>query len=52
MNEEHVPTSKKLSWAVGNIGGLAIGQASILLLYTYYFLLIYFLLVFHLYSSL
>ncbi|MHA1489546.1 MAG: MFS transporter [Promethearchaeota archaeon] len=38
MIEEHVPTSKKLSWAVANIGGLAIGQASILLLYTYYFL--------------
>ena len=45
MNEENisneseiVPTGKKISWAVGNIGGLAIGQASILLLYAYYFL--------------
>lgn len=38
MNEDHVPTGKKISWAVGNIGSLAIGQASILLLYAYYFL--------------
>jgi len=38
MSEDHVPTGKKVSWAVGNIGSLAIGQASILLLYAYYFL--------------
>lgn len=45
MNEENlsneseiVPTGKKISWAIGNIGGLAMGQASILLLYAYYFL--------------
>ncbi|TFG29750.1 MAG: MFS transporter [Promethearchaeota archaeon] len=38
MNEDHVPTGKKISWAVANIGSLAIGQASILLLYAYYFL--------------
>ncbi|MBD3253648.1 MAG: MFS transporter [Candidatus Lokiarchaeota archaeon] len=37
-DDDYVPTGKKVSWAVGNIGGLAIGQASILLLYTYYFL--------------
>jgi GPH family glycoside/pentoside/hexuronide:cation symporter len=38
MDNEHVPTSKKISWGIANIGGLAIGQASILLLYAYYFL--------------
>lgn len=38
MSAEEVPLRKKLSFAVGNIGGLAIGQSSILLLYTYYFL--------------
>jgi GPH family glycoside/pentoside/hexuronide:cation symporter len=38
MSEDHVPTGKKISWAVANIGSLAIGQASILLLYAYYFL--------------
>jgi GPH family glycoside/pentoside/hexuronide:cation symporter len=38
MIEDHVPTGKKISWAVANIGSLAIGQASILLLYAYYFL--------------
>jgi GPH family glycoside/pentoside/hexuronide:cation symporter len=38
MDNEYVPTGKKISWAVANIGSLAIGQASILLLYAYYFL--------------
>jgi GPH family glycoside/pentoside/hexuronide:cation symporter len=38
MSEDHVPTGKKVSWAVANVGSLAIGQASILLLYAYYFL--------------
>ncbi|MGV9198243.1 MAG: MFS transporter [Promethearchaeia archaeon] len=38
MSDTEVPLKKKLSFAVGNIGGLAIGQSSILLLYTYYFL--------------
>ncbi|MFX1338692.1 MAG: MFS transporter [Promethearchaeota archaeon] len=38
MSEDHVPTGKKISWAVANVGSLAIGQASILLLYAYYFL--------------
>ena len=38
MSEKKVSTKTKLSFAIGNIGGLAIGQASILLLYSYYFL--------------
>ncbi|MFX1452243.1 MAG: MFS transporter [Promethearchaeota archaeon] len=38
MSEDHVPTGKKVSWAMANVGSLAIGQASILLLYAYYFL--------------
>jgi GPH family glycoside/pentoside/hexuronide:cation symporter len=38
MSEDYVPTGKKISWAVANIGSLAMGQASILLLYAYYFL--------------
>ena len=38
MSENNLSTGKKISFAVGNIGGLAIGQASILLLYSYYFL--------------
>jgi len=38
MSEDYVPTGKKISWAAANIGSLAIGQASILLLYAYYFL--------------
>jgi GPH family glycoside/pentoside/hexuronide:cation symporter len=38
MNEDIVPTKKKISFALGNIGGLALGQSSILLLYAYYFL--------------
>lgn len=38
MNEDIVPTKKKISFALGNIGGLALGQATILLLYAYYFL--------------
>ncbi len=38
MTDATVPSGKKISFAVGNIGGLAIGQSTILLLYTYYFL--------------
>jgi len=38
MSEEKLSTGKKISFAIGNIGGLAIGQSSILLLYSYYFL--------------
>ena len=38
--EKSVPLKIKISFALGNIGGLAIGQSSILLLYTYYFLYI------------
>ncbi|MHA1301652.1 MAG: MFS transporter [Candidatus Helarchaeota archaeon] len=38
MERDKVPIWKKISFAIGNIGGLAIGQASILLLYAYYFL--------------
>jgi len=38
MNEDKLPTRKKISFALGNIGGLAIGQSTILLLYAYYFL--------------
>jgi len=38
MTEPTVPFGKKISFALGNIGGLAIGQSTILLLYTYYFL--------------
>lgn len=38
MSEKKLSTSKKISFSLGNIGGLAIGQSSILLLYTYYFL--------------
>jgi glycoside/pentoside/hexuronide:cation symporter, GPH family len=38
--EKAVPLKIKISFALGNIGGLAIGQSSILLLYTYYFLYI------------
>ncbi len=38
MNEDHVPLKNKISWAIANIGSLAIGQSSILLLYAYYFL--------------
>ncbi|MHA1723407.1 MAG: MFS transporter [Promethearchaeota archaeon] len=37
-NEDYVPLKKKISWAIANIGSLAIGQSSILLLYAYYFL--------------
>jgi len=42
MSEQEKPVSSKvkISFALGNIGGLAIGQSSILLLYTYYFLYI------------
>lgn len=38
MSEDHVPTGKKIAWSLANVGSLAIGQASILLLYAYYFL--------------
>lgn len=38
MNKRELTTGKKISFAIGNIGGLAIGQSSILLLYSYYFL--------------
>lgn len=38
MSEQELTTGKKVSFAIGNIGGLAIGQSSILLLYSYYFL--------------
>ncbi|TFF90580.1 MAG: MFS transporter [Promethearchaeota archaeon] len=38
MSENNLSTGKKISFAIGNIGGLAIGQSSILLLYSYYFL--------------
>ena len=38
--EKSVPLKIKISFALGNIGGLAIGQSSILSLYTYYFLYI------------
>ncbi len=38
MSEDKLSTGKKISFALGNIGGLAIGQSSILLLYSYYFL--------------
>ncbi|MDD1777167.1 MAG: MFS transporter [Candidatus Helarchaeota archaeon] len=38
MTEATVPFGKKISFALGNIGGLAVGQSTILLLYTYYFL--------------
>jgi|GEM_PF-1387403 len=32
-----LPMGKRISYSLGNIGGLAIGQAGILLLYTYYY---------------
>jgi GPH family glycoside/pentoside/hexuronide:cation symporter len=38
QEEKTLSTKVKISFALGNIGGLAIGQSSILLLYTYYFL--------------
>ncbi|MHA1264435.1 MAG: MFS transporter [Candidatus Helarchaeota archaeon] len=38
MNDDHLSTGQKISYGIGNIGGLAIGQSTILLLYTYYFL--------------
>ncbi|MHA1731978.1 MAG: MFS transporter [Promethearchaeota archaeon] len=40
MENEKLTTRKKIAYGVGNVGGLAIGQSSILLLYTYYFLYI------------
>lgn len=36
--EKKLSLKTKISFALGNIGGLAIGQSSILLLYSYYFL--------------
>ncbi|MHA1269276.1 MAG: MFS transporter [Candidatus Helarchaeota archaeon] len=38
MSNNKISLGKKISFALGNIGGLAIGQSTILLLYTYYFL--------------
>ncbi len=40
QQKDYVPLGKKISWAIANVGGLAIGQSSILLLYAYYFLYI------------
>ncbi|MHA1230158.1 MAG: MFS transporter [Candidatus Helarchaeota archaeon] len=38
MEREKLSLGKKISFAIGNIGGLAINQSTVLLLYTYYFL--------------
>jgi GPH family glycoside/pentoside/hexuronide:cation symporter len=38
MTDNTLSTGRKLSFAIGNIGGIAIGQSSILLLYAYYLL--------------
>ncbi|HUX99041.1 MAG TPA: MFS transporter [Candidatus Deferrimicrobium sp.] len=38
MRQEKLPLGKKISFSLGNIGGLAVGQSTILLLYTYYLL--------------
>ncbi len=37
MSKKNLTTREKISFAMGNIGGLAIGQATILTLYSYYF---------------
>ncbi len=38
MGKNTLSTGRKVSFAIGNIGGIAIGQSSILLLYVYYLL--------------